>query len=330
MRNFWLKIQKRFFNFFQWLKNFIQRLWARWRKKISTEVFYNIYLKYCQTNVSYAHLQSIHKHLSNFWKIVKHHPTLSGISITDIENFKTKLFETATPKSVNKSLKYVKAMFNKAVDWGYITNNPARIVKSIKVPKSEIAYCLTIKEINDMLKAVPSWFYPIIYTFLTTGIRRGELINLRWCDIDMEKHIIYVNNQEEFHTKNYKMRIVGMKQTLYSLLRDIKFKRLNGEYDGKKYDGKNIQEECVFLTQKGRPYLNSVIQKAWMKVRKELGVKYRLHDFRHTFCSYLILQGVDIKTVQTLMGHSDSRTTMEIYAHVQTACLREAVEKLPY
>ena len=67
-----------------------------------------------------------------------------------------------------------------------------------------------------------------------------------------------------------------------------------------------------------------------MKVRKELGVNYRLHDFRHTFCSYLILRGVDIKTVQMLMGHSDVRTTMQIYSHVQTVHLQKAVEKLPY
>ena len=327
MKKIWRKIRKQFFNFFRRLKNFIQRLWARWRKKISTEVFYNIYLRYCQTNVSYAHLQSIRKHLNTFWKIVKHRPTLSEISITDIEKFKTKLLETATPKSVNK---YVKAMFNRAVDWGYITSNPARLVKPIKVAKSEAAYCLTIKEINKLLNAVPSWFYPIIYTFLTTGMRRGELINLRWRDVDMEKHIIYVNNREEFHTKNYKSRIVGMKQKLYDLLRDMKFKRLDEKCDGRNKIEKDIEEECVFLTRQGRPYLSSVLQKTWMKVRKELGVKYRLHDFRHTFCSYLILQGVDIKTVQTLMGHSDSRTTMEIYAHVQTACLREAAEKLPY
>jgi len=55
-----------------------------------------------------------------------------------------------------------------------------------------------------------------------------------------------------------------------------------------------------------------------------------LHDFRHTFCSYLILRGVDIKTVQMLMGHSDVRTTMQIYSHVQTVHLQKAVEKLPY
>lgn len=308
------------------LKRLFLRIKAYCQRRLSTSNFFEIYLNYCQTNVSQGHFLSIQKHLVNFWGTVGHRPDLLEISTTDIENFKSHFLKVATAKTVNKALKYVKAMFNRAIDWSYLTNNPAQVIKLIKVPKSDLPYCLTLKEIKQLLQKCPSWFHPIIYTFLTTGMRRSELIHLRWCDLDMHNRLIHIRNQEAFHTKSYLPRTVGMKQTLYEILQNIqsngngKHQKSNSEFDGK----------YVFLSPDETPYSGSILQKIWMKVRQELGINYRLHDFRHTFCSYLILRGVDLKTVQVLMGHSDVRTTMQIYAHVQTAHLQRAVEKLPY
>ena len=285
------------------------------KHRVSTIDFFEIYLNYCKTNVSNGHFLSIKKHLTSFWKTIDHRHSLLEISTIDIENFKSIFLETTTPKTVNKVLKYIKAMFNRALDWNYLTVNPAQRVKSFKVPKSNIPHCLTIKEIKKLLEKCPSWFYPIIYAFLVTGMRRGELIHLRWCDIDMRNHLIYINNQDTFHTKSFLPRTIGLKQRLYETFQEIQSKN---------------NEKFVFITSEGLPYTSSVLQKTWMKVRKELGINYRLHDFRHTFCSYLILRGIDIKTVQMLMGHSDVRTTMQIYSHVQTVHLQKAVEKLPY
>jgi len=296
------------------------------KHRVSTSDFFKIYLNYCKTNVSNGHFLSIQKHLTNFWETIGHRHSLLGVSTIDIENFKSIFLKTTTPKTVNKVLKYIKAMFNRALDWNYLTINPAQRVKSFKVPKSNIPHCLTIKEIKELLEKCPSWFYPIIYTFLATGMRRGELIHLRWCDIDMPNHLININNQDTFHTKNFLPRTIGLKQILYETFQNMQSKN-NKEF---KEENENSEDQFIFISSEGLPYTSSVLQKTWMKVRKELGVNYRLHDFRHTFCSYLILRGVDIKTVQMLMGHSDVRTTMQIYSHVQTVHLQKAVEKLPY
>lgn len=285
------------------------------KHRVSTADFFEIYLNYCETNVSNGHFLSIKKHLTNFWETIGHHHSLLEVSTLDIENFKSAFLKTTTPKTVNKVLKYIKAMFNRALDWNYLTVNPAQRVKSFKVPKSNIPHCLTIKEIKELLEKCPSWFYPTIYAFLATGMRRSELIHLRWCDIDMPNHLIHINNQDTFHTKSFLPRTIGLKQKLYETFQEIQSEN---------------NEKFVFISSGGLPYTSSVLQKTWMKVRKELDVNYRLHDFRHTFCSYLILRGVDIKTVQTLMGHSDVRTTMQIYSHIQTIHLQKAVEKLPY
>jgi len=319
-----------FFTHIKKLLRFLRRLFLRIKaycqRRLSTSNFYEIYLNYCQSNVSRSHFLSIQKHLAIFWKTVGHRSDLLEISATDIENFKSQFLKGTSSKTVNKVLKYVKAMFSRAIDWGYLTNNPAKAVKIIKVPKSDLAYCLTLKEIKGLLQKCPSWFHPVIYTFLATGMRRGELIHLRWCDIDMNKRLIHIRNQEAFHTKNYLPRTVGMKRTLYEILHNI---QSNGNGKHQK-SGSESDGEYVFLSAEGIRYSGSVIQKIWMKVRRELGINYRLHDFRHTFCSFLILRGVDLKTVQVLMGHSDPRTTMKIYAHVHTAHLQHAVEKLPY
>jgi len=295
--------------------------------RVSTTDFFEIYLNYCKTNVSNGHFLSIKKHLTNFWETIGHRHSLLEVSTIDIENFKSIFLKTTTPKTVNKVLKYIKAMFNRALDWNYLTINPAQRVKLIKVPKSNLPHCLTIKEIKELLEKCPPWFYPIIYTFLSTGMRRNELIHLRWCDIDLRNHLIHINNQDTFHTKSFLPRTIGLKQKLYEIFQNI----LSNNNEKFKRENENSEDQLVFISsEEGLAYTSSVLQKTWMKVRKELGVNYRLHDFRHTFCSYLILRGVDIKTVQMLMGHSDVRTTMQIYSHVQTVHLQKAVEKLPY
>jgi len=314
---------KRFIHF---LKRLFLRIKACCQGRLSTSNFFEIHLNYCRTNVSHNHFLSIQKHLVNFWETVGHRPDLLEISTTDIENFKSQFLKTATPKTLNKAVKYVKAMFNRAIDWGYLTTNPAQTVKLIRVPKSGTPYCLPLKEIKQLLLNCPSWFYPVVYTFLVTGMRRGELIHLRWGDLDMYNRLVHIRNQEAFHTKSYLPRTVGMKQALHEILCNM-HPNGNGSHhkSNSEFDNKN-----VFLSPDRIPYSGSILQKIWTKVRQELGINYRLHDFRHTFCSYLILRGVDIKTVQVLMGHSDVRTTMQIYAHVQTVHLQHAVEKLPY
>ena len=304
---------KRFFYLLKYFLILCTRIF--FKRRISTVDFFKIYLNYCKTNVSNGHFLSIQKHLTNFWETMGHRHSLLEVSTTDIENFKLIFLKTTTPKTVNKVLKYIKAMFNRALDWNYLTVNPAQRVKFLRVPKSDSSHCLTIKEIKELLEKCPSWFYPIIYTFLATGMRRSELIHLRWCDIDMRSHLIHINNQDTFHTKSFLPRTIGLKQKLYETFQNIQSKD---------------NEKFVFISSEGLPYTSSVLQKIWTKIRKELGINYRLHDFRHTFCSYLILRGVDIKTVQMLMGHSDVRTTMQIYSHVQTVHLQKAVEKLPY
>jgi len=319
-----------FFTRIKKLLHFLKRLFlyikAYCQRRLSTSNFFEIYLNYCRTNVSHNHFLSIQKHLVNFWGIVGHRPDLLEISTTDIENFKSHFLKTATPKTLNKAVKYVKAMFNRAIDWSYLTTNPAQPVKLIRVSKSGTPYCLPLKEIKQLLLNCPSWFYPVVYTFLVTGMRRGELIHLRWCDIDLHNRLVHIRNQEAFHTKSYLPRTVGMKQALYEILCDMypsgdrNHHKSNSEFDNK----------SVFLSPDGIPYSGSILQKIWTKIKQKLGINYRLHDFRHTFCSYLILRGVDLKTVQVLMGHSDVRTTMQIYAHVQTTHLQRAVEKLPY
>jgi len=302
--------------FFYLLKHFLILCTKTFCKhRVSTADFFEIYLNYCKANVSNGHFLSIQKHLTNFWETMGHRHNLLEVSAIDIENFKSIFLKTDTPKTVNKVLKYIKAMFNRALDWNYLTVNPAQRVKSLKVPKSNLPHCLTIKEIKELLEKCPLWFYPIIYTFLATGMRRSELTHLRWCDIDMRNHLIHINNQDTFHTKSFLPRTIGLKQKLYEIFQNTQ---------------SNNNEKFVFISSERLPYTNSVLQKTWMKVRNELGINYRLHDFRHTFCSYLILRGVDIKTVQMLMGHSDVRTTMQIYSHVQTVHLQKAVEKLPY
>ena len=206
---------------FHFLKHFILQIKAFYSRKLSTANFFELYLNYCQANVSHSHFLSIRKHLINFWQTIDHRANLLEISTVDIENFKYAFLKIATPKTVNKVLKYVKAMFNRALDWNYLTVNPAQRIKRLKVPKSNLSYCLSLKGIKELLENCPSWFYPVIYTFLATGMRRSELIHLRWCDVNMRNRLIHITNQETFHTKSFLPRTIGVKQKLYEIFQNL-------------------------------------------------------------------------------------------------------------
>lgn len=153
--------------------------------------------------------------------------------------------------------------------------------------------------------------YAIVATALLTGMRRSELFNLEWSDIDFRNRAITVNNKEDWHTKNYEPRTIPMNDFLYGIL--IKLPH-------------HISSSYVFFKPDGSRFRD--IGARFKRVLKRAGLPdIRFHDLRHTFASHLVMAGVDLPTVQKLLGHRDIKTTMR-YAHLASDHLRSAVERL--
>jgi integrase len=153
-----------------------------------------------------------------------------------------------------------------------------------------------------------------------TGMRRGELLNLTWKDVDFERRLLTIHSGEGFRTKGGKRRSVPMSQAVYQLLltraqRSIGLPTcLASRYvfalNGKRIDG-------VYVCHKFKRYV------------REAGLNERLHfhSLRHTFATWLVQEGVSIYEVQKLLGHSNISVT-QVYSHLAASELHGAVNKI--
>lgn len=234
---------------------------------------------------------------------------LNDISTEMIEKYKIKRSESIKPASVNKELTALKHVFNKAIQWGYLRENPVAKVKKLRVSQKKYRF-LSLEEIDLVLENCPEYLYPILLTGIHTGLRKSELFRLEWSDIDFERGIITVTAKGKEHTKNYRNREIPMTEQLIDCLKAIP--RVSN---------------WVFAKENGERHAGWII-KSLENTANKAGIKrFTFHALRHTFGSHLVMDGVDLPTVQKLMGHADISTTM-IYAHLAPDHLKNAIERL--
>ena len=239
---------------------------------------------------------------------------LSEINPLLIEKYKkTRREEGAEPATINRELGCLRHMFNMAIAWGKAQNYPFGFgknkVKFLKEPKGKDRI-LSEDEETRLLEAVrlttkSQHFEPIIITALNTGMRKGEILSLKWSNVDFKNGVIIVEG-----TKNGEIRKIPMNQKLTQALQNDK-KVSKGEY--------------VF-SDNGEPY-GDVKTGWWTVLRKARIENFRFHDLRHTFGSRLGMAGVDIRTIQELMGHKDIKMTMR-YSHPTPEHKKNAVKVL--
>ncbi len=239
---------------------------------------------------------------------------VSEITPLLIEDYKTHRLKEVSPRTVNIEVGAVKTMLNRAVQLGIMPTNPIAAVKKIKGPSWKPIQFLTKEQVSALLENCSPTYRPIFYTYLNTGMRRDELVNLEWSDIDWQNKQIRIINKEKkrYHPKGQKERFIPIKDDLMAVLKKQK-KRVNGSY--------------VFGTTNGEPRHNNILRELKRAARRA-GIEHiTIHMLRHTFASHLVMAGVDLPTVQKLLGHSSITTTM-IYAHLAPGHLRSAIEKI--
>jgi integrase len=177
-------------------------------------------------------------------------------------------------------------------------------------------------------------YYMVFYTVLFTGMRRSEVLALRWCDVDLLMCQVSVT-QSLHRLKDGSLvfrppktakgrRVIAMSPSLALVLKDHKEKQLLERV----MMGIVLKEnDLVFATPEGKPLLPDSISHAWTKMVKRAGLDHvRLHDARHTHASLLLKQGVHPKVVQERLGHATISTTLDLYSHVAPG-LQEAAAK---
>ena len=234
---------------------------------------------------------------------------LQDINPLLLEKYRAERLETGVTKStVNRELTIMKKMFNLAIDWELASENPVQKVKLFSEKDTAKERILSGDEETRLLSESPGYLRPVLLTALNTGMRRGEILKLRWNQVDLGKKIIRVE-----HTKGGKSRLIPINDVLS---RELVKARDNS-------DG----SELVFPSPKtGRPYTE--LKKSFKGACKRAEIEnMRFHDLRHTFATRLIEEGVDLITVRDLLGHFSVRVTQR-YTHSNQNLKREAVDLL--
>jgi integrase len=214
-----------------------------------------------------------------------------------------------SPATCNRYKALLSKTFKLALAAGKVAINPARLVEQRTESAGRIRYLLPDEELQ-LRKVIDRRFPnhdPALTVALRTGMRKGEQFSLEWPEVSFERNRIYLNK-----TKNGSDREIPMSKSCREALLTLRKQRPgNGR---------------IFYSKFGEP-LND--PRTWFElaIAEAKIANFTWHDLRHTFCSRLIMSGVDLKTAQTLMGHKTISMTAR-YAHLSSAHLDAAVDRL--
>lgn len=283
---------------------------------ITLSQFKQEYMSYLAPTKSPKYISSI-KYSFNQFIFFASDTALTKIDNRLIDKFITSSF-SKSQRGAHLFYRTLKAAFNKAIEWNYISVNPFTKVKFPKLSKSFHAF-ISEDELLIILANTPYQYLKDIFTVgFYTGLRLGEIINMQWSWVDFFQSAgggqITVKCSDEFITKSKKERIVPMSEKVRSIL--------IGRFDS------ILQQpnEVVFYRIKGRKLHQETISKQFKEaIRKtNLNEIIHFHSLRHSFASLLAQKGVSLYIIKELLGHEDLTTT-QIYSHLQQHNLREAV-----
>lgn len=211
-----------------------------------------------------------------------------------------------------------------AVKHGILIGNPAMAVDPPRPENKEIAW-LGPGDVRLFLdSANQGLYYPAFYTAVYTGMRRGELLGLRWCDVDIDLATLSVvqtlqqlkNGQYIFRGTKSKRgrRQIALSPSLAILLREHRAQ----QEDTRKLLGKPIEPiDLVFSHPDGAPLRPDSLTRAFSRIVRSLGLDgIRLHDLRHAHATLMLQQGIHPKIVSERLGHSSISITLDTYSHV--------------
>jgi integrase len=230
---------------------------------------------------------------------------LFEITAKDIECFKLERLKKVSPSTVNRQLGTLRGMFNKAVAWGKLQENPMKSIKFLKEPQGRLRF-LETEEIVKLLSNCSPSLRPIVVMAVFTGMRKGEILGLKWHDIDYKRGILTL-----LDTKNGQKREVPMSETVKNAIIQVR---------------KHPESPYVFCNEHGEPRHD--IRKSYSTALRKSGIKdFRFHDLRHSFASQLVMSGIDLNTVRELLGHKDITMTLR-YSHLAPRHKQHAVDIL--
>lgn len=247
-----------------------------------------------------------------------HNVKLDSITPQMVEKWRTeRVSKGNSPHTANRCFAYLRASLSKAVEWGFLEAHPLQRMKLIRTSSNVVVRFLSKEEEVRLRHALASretskkqtkpllilntysdHLMPMVLISMNTGIRRGELFNLRWGDVNLRQKRLTVTAKS---SKSKKERHIPLNSEAIEVLSAWK-------------EQQYITSEYVFPNSQGKPLVT--ISKGWKSLLKRAKIEeFRWHDLRHHFASRLAIAGVDLNTIRSLFGHASYSTTLR-YAHL--------------
>lgn len=269
---------------------------------------------------------------------------LNDINLWVIEKWRSEALKRGKAKTtINRDITTLKACLSRAVEWEFLDANPLKKLRPLRTDESSRARYLSASEeqalrsalqvrdqqlrngrasgnawrlvrnlplLPDLAKTTfADYLEPMILLSLNTGIRRGELLGLRWGDVDLLQRRLVVRGEG---AKSVKTRYVPLNDEALTTMQH--------------WRSDSISNEWVFAAQNGERMQG--VRTSWKGVLQSARITdFRWHDLRHHFASRLVMKGVDLNTVRELLGHADLAMTLR-YAHLSPQHTAEAVARL--
>ena len=205
--------------------------------------------------------------LKSFQTVIGDRP-LSAYSVQEIENYRQSRLESVSPITLNIELRSLKSLFNSAVKWELLKENPFRKVSLLRIPQQQPTY-LTKENFKQLIGAVNKPLLRDVFLFaVLTGFRKGEIINVKWSGVSFEKRQITIENSSDYLTKSGKPRSVPMSEALVDMLTRRQAERNGCEYV---FHRNGYKLNDLYLTHRFKEYV----------VKLGLHPKLRFHSLRH-------------------------------------------------
>lgn len=231
---------------------------------------------------------------------------LAAVRELDVHEYVKRRSSVVSLASIIKELQVLKHLFSLAVKWKLLPVSPAKDIKGPPTPAFKVSF-LEPSELRSVLEHCPEWLRPIVHIAVATGMRRGEILSLRWLDVDLKCGRITLPP-----TKKKQQRVIPLNDWAQQVLASV-------------YHEESKPTKPVFSGDSVTP---SNVSQAFLRACKSANVgSFSFRDLRQTSAVWMLELGVDIGSVSAFLGHSDLRMVAK-YQHRSTASLSDAVNLL--
>ncbi|MFF5282248.1 tyrosine-type recombinase/integrase [Streptomyces sp. NPDC013171] len=259
---------------------------------------------------------------------------LESLSVPDIRRFLLQLEKKTTAATAKESHRVLRTALSAACREELIVRNVAKLVEPPRAAARELSPW-TLDETLDFLAAArKDQLYAAFVLAIAMGLRRGEIVGLRWQDVDLENRVLLVRQQVQRRrgvlyndeTKGRRSRVIPLPAMCLAPLRWHRMRqKATYEAAGTEWTTAGY----VFATRSGRPVEPRNVHRSFVRVSEDAGLRpIRLHDARHGCATLLTAAGVAPRVVMEILGHSQISLTMDVYTHVVQDTQREAISHM--